>query len=75
MSQGSISDTLIRLEVFITIFVFRRKVGFFPRVLCTVFGKKNDEILKSAFFTSLCPYRSWSVVNLPWESFLMQITP
>ena len=44
MSQGTFSDRLIRLEAFIRIFVFRP--GFLV---------KNDQILKSAFLTSLCP--------------------
>ena len=31
---------------------------------------KNDQILKSAIFTCLCPKGSRPVVKLPWESFL-----
>ena len=36
MSQGTFLDTLIRLEAFNRIFVFRPKIDFFPRV----FGQK-----------------------------------
>ena len=44
MSQGKFNDTLIRLEAFKNIYLFS------PRFLV-----KNDQILKSAFFTPLCP--------------------
>ena len=54
MSQRTFLDTLIRLEAFKRIFVFRLKSTFFQGVsLC--FLAKNDQILKSAFFTCLCP--------------------
>ena len=54
MSQGTLSDILIRLEAFKRIFVFRPKIDFLPRSKPTVSGK-NEEIFKSAFFTPLCP--------------------
>ena len=34
MSQGTFSDTLIRLEAFKIMFVFRPKIDFFPSGLC-----------------------------------------
>ena len=40
MSQGTFSDTLIRLEGFNRIFVFRLKIDFFPRGKSMVFGQK-----------------------------------
>ena len=51
MSQGTFSDTLIRLEAFKRIFVLRSNGEFFAG---PVFLVKNDQTLKSAFFTSLC---------------------
>ena len=54
MSQMTFSDTLIRLEAFKRIFVFRPKLDFFARV-SPGFLVKNDQILKLAFFTPLCP--------------------
>ena len=54
MPQGMFSDTLIRLEAFKRIFVFRPKFDFFPRGKSRVLVK-NNQILKSAFFTCLCP--------------------
>ena len=36
------------------------------------FWVKHDHILKSAFFTPLCPWGSWCVVKLLWESFLSE---
>ena len=54
MSQGTFSDTLIRLEAFKRIFVFRPKIDFFPRGKSMVLAK-NDQILKREFFTCLCP--------------------
>ena len=54
MSQGRFSDTLIRLEAFKRIFVFRPQMDFFPRGK-SLFLAKNDQSLKSAFFTCLCP--------------------
>ena len=69
MSQGTFSDTLIRLEAFKRIFVFRPKIDFFEG-LSPWFLAKNDRILKSAFFTCLCPLGSRGVEKLPWESFL-----
>ena len=38
MSQGSFSDTLIRLEAFKIIIVFRPKINFFPRGKSRIFG-------------------------------------
>ena len=38
--SGSFSDTLIRLEAFKRIFVFRPKIDFFPRGKSMVFGQK-----------------------------------
>ena len=48
MSQRTFLDTLIRLEAFKKIFVFRPKIDFYPWFLA-----KNDQILKLAFFTCL----------------------
>ena len=41
MSQGTFSYTLIRLEAFKRIFVFRPKFFFFPRGKSMVFGQKS----------------------------------
>ena len=41
MSQGTFSDTLIRLEAFKRIFVFRPKIEFFPTAKSMVFGQKS----------------------------------
>ena len=38
MSQGTFSDTLIRLQAFKRIFVFRPKIDFFPMGKSKVFG-------------------------------------
>ena len=54
MSRGMFLDTQIRLEAFKRIFVFRPKIDFFPKGKPRVLVK-NDKILKSAFFTCLCP--------------------
>ena len=54
MPQGTFWDTLIRLEAFKRIFIFRPKMDFFPRGKSMLLAK-NDEIFKSAFFTFLCP--------------------
>ena len=40
MSQGTFSDTLIPLEAFKRIVVFRPKIDFFPRGKSMVFGQK-----------------------------------
>ena len=40
MSQGTFSDTLIRLEGFKRIFVFRPKIDFFPSGKSMDFGQK-----------------------------------
>ena len=48
MSQGTFSDTLIRLEAFKRIFVFRPKIDIF-----VWFYTENDQILNSAFFPCL----------------------
>ena len=54
MSQGTSSDTLIPLEAFKRIFVLRSKSTFFQGV-GPLFLVKNDQSLKSALFTCLCP--------------------
>ena len=64
MSQGAFSDTLIQLEVY-----FVQKSTFFQGV-SPWFLVKNDQILKSSFFTCLCPWGSRRLVKLPWESVL-----
>ena len=69
MSQGTFSDALTRLEAFKRIFVFCPKSTFFQGVSPEVLVK-NDQILKLAFFTCLCPLGSRRVVKLHWESFL-----
>ena len=69
VSQGRSSDTLIRLEAFKRIFLFRPKSTFLQGV-SPWFLAKIDQILKSAFFTCLCPSGSRRVEKLPWESFL-----
>ena len=66
MSQGTFSDTLIRLAAFKRIFLFRRKIDFYPRGKSTVF-LRNDQISKSAFCTCLFPKGSRRVVKLSWE--------
>ena len=54
MSQATSLDTLIPLEAFKRLFVFPPKIDFFPRgSKSMVFG--HDQILKSVFFTCLCP--------------------
>ena len=40
MPQGTFSDTLIRLEAFKRIFVFRQKIDVFPRGKSIDFGQK-----------------------------------
>ena len=40
MSQGTFTNTLIRLEAFKRIFVFFPKIDFFPRGKFTLFGQK-----------------------------------
>ena len=54
MPQGTFSDILIHLRAFETIFVGGPKIDFFPRDKSR-FLVKNDQILKSAFVTPLCP--------------------
>ena len=54
MSQGKFWDLPIRLEAFKRIFVFRPKIDFLPRGKPPVLVK-NEQILKSALFTPLCP--------------------
>ena len=54
MSQGTFSDLQTRLEAFKRIFVFSPKIDFCQGV-GPLFLVKNDQILKSAFLTSLCP--------------------
>ena len=64
MNQGTFSATMIRLGPSKRIFVFRPKIGSFSSPW---FLAKNYQILKSAFFTCLSPYRSWPLVKGPWE--------
>ena len=40
MSQGTFTDTLIRLEAFKRIFVFHLKIDLFPRGTSRIFGQK-----------------------------------
>ena len=40
MSQSTFSDTLIKLEAFKRILLFRPKIDFFPRGWSRVFGQK-----------------------------------
>ena len=54
MSQGTFSEKLIRLEALKRIFVCRPKIDFFQG-LCPWSLAKNEQILKSTFFTCLCP--------------------
>ena len=54
MSQGTFLDTVIPLEAFERIFIFRARIEFIPRGKSTILVK-NDQILKSAFLTCLCP--------------------
>ena len=51
MSQGTFLDTLIQLKDFKRRFVFRSKIDFFKELVEGFWSK----ILKSAFFTRLCP--------------------
>ena len=55
MSHGTFSDTLIPLEAFKTIFLFRPKLQFFPRGKSMVFGQKvpNFEVSIFHLFMSL----------------------
>ena len=54
MSQGTFSDTLIRLEALKRTVVFCPKIDFFQGV-SQGFLLKNDQILKLAILTCLCP--------------------
>ena len=65
--RGCLSDTLIQLEAFKRI-CLSSKNRLFSKGFCS----KNDQILKSALLTCLCPKGSWHVVELPWESFLCE---
>ena len=55
MSEETFSDTLIRLEAFKRIFVFRLKIDFFARGKSLVFGQKwpNFEVDIFHLFMSL----------------------
>ena len=53
VSQETFSDTLIGLEAFKRIFVFRPKMEFFLAV-SPCFLAENDQIFKSALLTCLC---------------------
>ena len=54
MSQGTFSDALIRLQAFKEYLYFVQKSTSFQRVSPEILAK-NDQILKSTFFTPLCP--------------------
>ena len=54
MSRRIFLDTLIRLEAFKRIFDVILKIDFFQGVSAW-FLAKYDQILKSVFFTCLCP--------------------
>ena len=54
MSQGTLGDTRIRLDAFKRIFVFRPK-STFSQGVSSGFLVKNDQILKPAFLSCLCP--------------------
>ena len=49
MSQGTFSDTLIRLEAFIRIFVFRPKIDFFARGK-SMFWANNEQNFEVGIF-------------------------
>ena len=42
MSKGTFPDTLIRLNAFKRIFVFRPKIDFLPRGKSMLFGQKGE---------------------------------
>ena len=69
MSQETFPDTLIRLEAFKRIFVFRPKIDVFPKGIFSVLCQ-NDQSSKSLFFTRLCPKGTRSIEKLLWELFL-----
>ena len=54
MSQGTFLETLIRLEASKRTFVFRPKIDFLKGYVHG-FWPKMKKILKSTFFTCLCP--------------------
>ena len=54
MSQGTFSDTLMRFEALKECLYFVQKSTFLEGV-SPEFLVKNDQILKSAFLTCLCP--------------------
>ena len=49
MSQGTFTDTLIRLEALKTTFVFRPQIDFFLRGKSLLFGKKSLNFQVSIF--------------------------
>ena len=49
MSQGTFSGTLVRLEAFKRIFLFRPKIDFFPRGKSMLFGQKSPNFEVSIF--------------------------
>ena len=69
MSQGTFSETLVRLDAFKRISVFGPKIEFLPRGKSMLLAKKK-QIFKWAFFTCLCPEGSLRVKKLLWQSFL-----
>ena len=50
MSQWTFSDTLIRLETFKIIFVFRPEFDFFFKGVGPGFWVKNDQIIEVGIF-------------------------
>ena len=50
MSQGTLSDTLIRLETFNSIFLFRPKIDIFPRAMSRGFGQKWPNFEVSIYY-------------------------
>ena len=49
MSQGTFSHTLIPLETFKRIFIFRPKMNFFFQGVNPCFMAENEQVFKSAF--------------------------
>ena len=49
MPQGTFWDTLIRLEAFKRIFIFRAKMDFFPRGKSMLFGQKRTNFQVGIF--------------------------
>ena len=64
MSQGTFSETLVRLDALKRISVFGPKIEFLPRGKSMLLAKK-EQIFKWAFFTFLCPEGSLRVKKTP----------